>query len=659
MVSPGSDPTLPQAAERLGRDVHPPRARGFVAGAVGAAVLGLGVPYGTMVVRGSYMDLDFSTPGAIFLFFVLSGGLNALLHRLVPKLALSTGELAVAYIMMVVACAVPTMGLTAQLLPIITAPYYYATPENRWEELIVPHLRPWLSPQSSFAISRFYEGLKAGEHIPWGAWLTPLVHWLPFLLALHITGICAMVLLRAQWAGRERLAYPLVQLPTELARARAGLPERSILRSPALWIGFALPFAVGSLIGLRAYVPSMPSVKLDWSFPCWRNTLSLILRISFPMIGFFYLANTEAVFSLWFFNLLSWVARGEMNILGVEYREDLGIYGSPSPIFAHLGMGAITALVLSGLWTARRHLSAAVRRALGRPGGADDSEEVLPYRAALLGIGGGVVFMGWWLVAAGIPPLPMALFLVWALILFVGLTRIVVESGMAEAVAASISAGASVSAIGSGAFGSGGLVALAANYVWSADIRTFVTASAANGLRMADLTTGTRRPIFWAMLAAVCIAIGSSVWITLVMAYRHGGVNLNSWFFQGGPVAPYNWAASKIANPTPPNVSGWLLTGAGAAFTAFLALMRQRYVWWPFHPVGFTVGTTWIMDQIWLSAFIAWLLKVLIVRYGGLRGFRMLRPAFLGLVLGQFTCSGMWLVIDALTGQRGNTIFWI
>ena len=38
--------------------------------------LACGAPYGNMVVRGSYMALDFSTPGAILLLFLLVGPLN-------------------------------------------------------------------------------------------------------------------------------------------------------------------------------------------------------------------------------------------------------------------------------------------------------------------------------------------------------------------------------------------------------------------------------------------------------------------------------------------------------------------------------------------------------------------------------------------------------
>ena len=44
--------------------------RSLCAGALLAACIAVGAPYGNMVLRGSYMALDFSTAGAIFLFFL-------------------------------------------------------------------------------------------------------------------------------------------------------------------------------------------------------------------------------------------------------------------------------------------------------------------------------------------------------------------------------------------------------------------------------------------------------------------------------------------------------------------------------------------------------------------------------------------------------------
>ncbi len=278
--------------------------RAVVVGAVCCLALGLGGPYATHVLRGSYVDLDFSTPGAIFLLFFLVVGPNALVRWLWPRKALSPAELITAYSMMIVASAIPTMGLSAQLYPIISAPFYYASPENKWGDLICKYIPTWAAPAGASpnapVIRNFYEGLPPGSPIPWGAWVVPVLSWLVLLFALHLAMICAMVLVRRQWADNERLVYPLTQLPVELAGIGGGGGAPALLRSPWMWAGFALPFFFGSLVGLHNYFPSMPAVRMAWAVPVFRQSLDLNLRISFPMVGFFFLVNSESSLSLWF-----------------------------------------------------------------------------------------------------------------------------------------------------------------------------------------------------------------------------------------------------------------------------------------------------------------------------------------------------------------------
>lgn len=652
--------------------------RGVLIGLLGAVAVGVGAPYAEHVLQGSYVALDFSTPGALFLFFLLAGG-NFLYVRLgrrnrdsaslaaaaglgegqrCPR-GLSSGELIVVYTMMIVGSAIATMGFTAQILPLISGPFYYDNPANRWAILLQPYLKPAFVMSDPAAVRALYEGLHKNEAIPWQAWARPLAVWLPFILTLYVVMIAAMVVLRKQWAERERLAYPLVAVPLAMAAVTGQRREKPLWVNGLTWIGFGLPFLWGSLKGLNHYFPRMPFILEYSSLPTFRYLMLLPLRISFPMIGFFYLVSTDIVFSLWFFNVVSFIARGVMAIVGYKATEDLGIYGSPSPLFAHLGMGAIAYMVLAGLWAAREHLRRVLRKAFTRAPEVDDSAEALSFRAAFWCCAVGSAFMLWWLHQSGLPYFHAVLFLFAAALIFIGLTRIVVESGVAEAVASTIPSSAVISGVGTQGLGSTGLAAMGLTYVWSSDLRTFVMASAAHGLKMAEALPGKKRGLFWAMMLAVLASMASSMWFTMLMAYRRGGAMMNSWFFRGSPFGCYDFIVKKILNPSGPHLGGWLTTLAGAAVMALLTHLRRLLPWWPFHPLGFVIGTTWIMDELWLSCFIIWVLKGALLRYGGLTGFHLLRPFFLGLILGQFTCNGVWLVVDAITGARGNMIFWI
>ena len=706
----------PELAEDESRSPSSYTLKAFLIGAFFSFFLSIGGPYGNMAIRGSYMTLDFSTPGALFLFFFLAGVLNVVLklagRGLLPSLlflavvaipcvtkvtdpsfqfdpsspgvifsifilllasvnvifvslgkslSLNRGELLVVYVMMIVASAIPTMGNSEYLLPIITAVFYYASPENEWSDLIHPHIPDWIAPRDPHVIEYFYEGLPEGVAIPWSDWALPLIHWISFLIALYIVMICTMVIVRGQWVERERLIYPLVQVPLEMVRNESGSLLNPFFKSPAMWAGFAIPAIISTLNALHRYYSFIPSLNLTSYMSLFRNAVDFRFRLSFPMIGFSYLINLDIAFSLWFFNILSNIQKGIFRVIGIYSTENLGIYGAGGvdPILAHQGMGAIMVLVVSGLWIGREHLKNVFSKAFGRGKDVDDSGEMLSYRSAVFGTIGGLAFMTFWLNASGLPLWIAILFLFGAFLIFLGLTRIVVESGVAEAVASTISSSFVVSGIGSSALGPVGMTALAFTYVWSADIRTFVMASSANGLKLAEEIGKNKKPLFWAMILSIVVSLFGSIWMIMELSYREGGINLNGWFFGRGAWEPFSFIGSYLSSPTTPNWGGWIHTGVGAFIMGLLMTVRRRFLALPFHPIGYPIGAVWLMDHIWFSIFLAWLLKALILKYGGIRWYRGTRPFFLGLILGQFVIAGIWLIIDYLTGTTDNVVFWI
>ena len=72
------------------------------------------------------------------------------------------------------------------------------------------------------------------------------------------------------------------------------------------------------------------------------------------------------------------------------------------------------------------------------------------------------------------------------------------------------------------------------------------------------------------------------------------------------------------------------------------------------HPAGFVIANGWLTGQIWFAVFLGWLAKFVIIRNGGMQLFLAARPFFIGLILGEATAAGTWLVIDYLLGSTGN-----
>ncbi|MYK42381.1 MAG: hypothetical protein F4049_19480, partial [Gemmatimonadetes bacterium] len=226
------------------QDVAGIPARGILLGAVLALLLNGLDAYATTIIRGSYLTLNFSTPAALFFFFFLVPA-SGLVYCLRRSLALTQSELITIYIMLVVACCIPGMGFTQFIIPCLVGSTYYATPENNWDFLYNQYIPTWMIPRGENVARYFFEGLPEGAAIPWGAWVLPLTYWYGFFLALSAAMICTMVILRKQWVDREKLAYPLVQVPMEMIKREEGRAiGRAFFTNKAMWLGFAFAFVL-------------------------------------------------------------------------------------------------------------------------------------------------------------------------------------------------------------------------------------------------------------------------------------------------------------------------------------------------------------------------------------------------------------------------------
>ena len=147
--------------------------------------------------------------------------------------------------MMLVASMVTSRGLMEKLIALLVAPNYYANEGNRWQRIFYPYIKKWMVPwdpegeTQQWVSQRFYEGLRSGESIPWGAWVVPLAAWSILVIAVFFGFLCLAALLRRQWADHEKLTFPLAQLPLEMARG-----GDAFLRNPLTWIGFAIPAVI-------------------------------------------------------------------------------------------------------------------------------------------------------------------------------------------------------------------------------------------------------------------------------------------------------------------------------------------------------------------------------------------------------------------------------
>ena len=93
--------------------------------------------------------------------------------------------------------------------------------------------------------------------------------------------------------------------------------------------------------------------------------------------------------------------------------------------------------------------------------------------------------------------------------------------------------------------------------------------------------------------------------------------------------------------------------GLGVLVTWLLVMLRQRFLRWPLHPMGFIYGTGfgWF---VWGASFVGWFCKWVVTRYGGARTYLTVRPFFLGLIFGEICVRALWIGVSLMQGEMGG-----
>jgi hypothetical protein len=583
--------------------------------------------------------------------------INALLRKLAPRWGLNPAELVIVYVMMIIAALLSSFGLATQLLPNLAGTNYFAG-DTGWVTLFYGHLRKWMVPYDPAGgaaqpvTKQFYEGLQPGQGVPWGAWLTPLAAWT--LLAFMFFGlmVCLASLLRRQWVDGEKLPFPLVQLPLDLTDERTAGP---LIRRVAFWLGFAVPVVFHSINGLSNLFPSVPHIKsyliLTQYFRDrpWSDMTYTPANVAFSVTGLSFLLPLDVSFSFWFFLWFSRLQEVIASLYGARL-DRMPVYGGTAFFIGYQSVGAAVAIALSMLWLARPHLRLAWARATGRSRELDDRNELVGYRAAFIGML--ICFLGIcaWCWLAGMNVL-IAAALVGSFFLFtvLMLSRAVAEIGllMLQPVFRPID----VMAIGvpRAALGAQNLTTLSLlDGIFFRDPRILLPAMM-DGLRMTDRVNLRRRSLLPAIVVAIVVAVGLAYFIQLNLIYHRGGITLNRWFLMSNPRHYFNQSEAILRAPPQLDLRAPIHFTAGLTFTFFLYAMRARFPWWPFHPLGFALGASWPAIVYWFALFVGWLAKWIILRFGGMKGYQMARPFFLGLILGEFTAAIIWVAVSAIT----------
>ena len=597
-------------------------------------------------VKGSNISRS-HFPVAFFFPFLSLAVLNMLLSRL--RWGLTRSELFLVLGAGLVAIAVPYDGVTVFLFAMLSGPYYFASPENGWALYLHEHIPTWLVPQNTAqAITWYYEGTPLGEMPALEVWVTPLFWWTCLLGAMAFAVFCTVVMLRKQWMAHERLAYPLVEVGRMLTETEPGGRLPAFFCSPIFWVGFGLVMGIKMWNVASYFSPAFPNIPIEGgSFRAFPDFPIFHERLSFYALGFGYFARLDVLFSVWFFILLTAFEVFAFNRIG--YSVGAGDMQWQSEALGWQSTGALLFLAGWSLWMARAHLREVWRKAIRPSVGLDDSGELLSSRMAVFGLIGALVFVGGWLHAAGMAFWVVLVFLPVALLTFLGISRVVVELGLVYVYYPVTPYNAVLQVFGTTLVGPSSVTILAFMRVFNGIEKGFVMPAFAQAAKAVD---GVVKPRRIAVVICLALALGFAVSVadTLFIGYRFGAYNMGNY---GRPhkitLPAFDQAVSQIRNPSPAGGEGRVMwAGIGAAAMAGLTLVRYRVPWWPLHPIGLAVQGNYGVTKTWLSIFLVWAIKSILMRIGGDALYERGKSFFVGLLAAQALSTAIVFGVDLI-----------
>ena len=295
-----------------------------------------------------------------------------------------------------------------------------------------------------------YNGLEGGRnmgwleilgHIPWQAWLGPLLVWTGFILLCYLVMICLVNLLSRQWIQNERMNFPLLQVPLLMEEAVDHGALLGFFTNRFLLVGLLIPVVLHLFNGLNLYIPSVPNIPTlilaGAYFPkygLFSGFYKLKLYIYPAFIGFAFLTSRQISFSFWFLFFMGGLLLGLLSVLGYSIPASaLGVTFGP-----HLSrpeetqsIGAFLVFFLFIVWLARDHLALVVKQALGLQKADKTDTEWFSLRITFWAGALGLIAIIGWLHHYGLP-LAASILLVFAFFaVMLVASRVVCQGGIA------------------------------------------------------------------------------------------------------------------------------------------------------------------------------------------------------------------------------------
>ncbi len=571
--------------------------------------------------------------------------INGVIRLLKSSLAFGQGELLFLYVTLSLATTLAGCDVLQAILSVLGHSTWFATEENEWRTLFWHHLPQWLTVSDRDALRGYYLGessLYLSQHLR--VWVPVVAAWILLFLVTAFIFLCLNTILRRQWAERERLTFPIIQLPLAMTN-----PTSRFFRNKRMWIGFSIAAGISLFNGLSHLYPVIPHIPVTRRFFTFHeppfSLYGTIITAFYPFaIGIMFLMPLDVLFSTTFFYFLY---RNE-----VALARAVGWHSIPNfPYLNEQTIGAFIGLCFFFAWTGKRHFRSVLKSAtsLGREAQTQARDEPMSYRMAVWGFVLGILLFAFLLYKAGMAVWLAFVFAVLFLITPIVTTRIRAESGIfVHAYHWQAPRYILNTVLGTHRLGARNLTALSVCF-FNRDYRPQQMPHQLEAFKIAEVARISQRRMLWTILIATVFGALVAFWVQLHLYYQFGS---DSGYFGPWSLGYGREYFGRLTNwITYPLDTDWIgVIFIGIGFTVMMALsyLRVKFFWLPLHPLGYVMASNQEMSDLWIPLVIALFLKWLILRHGGIQSYRRVIPFFLGLVLGDYLMGSMWSLLNVL-----------
>ncbi len=513
--------------------------------------------------------------------------------------------------------------------------------------------------------------IKPQATVPWSAWKRALMFWMPLIGVIWLAMIGLALVVHKQWSDHEHLPYPIAAL-TDSLLPEEGKGISSILRARGFWIAGGVVFAIYMNNYFFNWFPNVwVQVPLQFDFSELVKSVPLFKKayylykptIYFTVIAVAYFLATDVSFSVGIAPLFYAILTLGLSTYGFQMNS-AGYWTFSESRFMFFGAALGAGILI--FYTGRSYYKSVLSKALFLPYGDDvPKPAVWGLRSFIVGLIGFTAI----LTTTG---LSWQLGLLYGLILalmFLMMSRIIAETGLFFIQPYWMPCGIIIGMLGIRGMTPETLgILMLLTMVLAVDPREALMPFMVNALKIAEHRKEKVGRTGLLCAAAVVVGLAVAVPWTITQQYKRGVNMSDGWAIGGVAQISFNetvklkqrMQAQGLLEDNTSNAGlglgkirpmkwTYLATlGTGLGLFLLFSFLRLRFTKWPLHPLIFLIWASYATHRFAVAFLVGWMLKAIILRFGGSKVYHSLKPVVIGLVAGEFLGALLPILIGFL-----------